>query len=285
MAAPQTVLVTGATGTVGRELIAELARSDVRIRALSRDPHASVPAAVQLVVGDFADAQSLDRAMTGLDRVFLVTSGARIAEHDAAAIDAARRAGVRHVVKLSALGVGRGGHDPITEWHRAGERHLRASGLAWTVLRPTGFMSNALGWAYSIRATGSVAAPFPDGRTAVIDPRDIARVAALALTHDGHDRSVYELTGPEALRPCDQVGILAKVLDRPIAYTPIEPQAARSQLEQYGMPHTLADAVIQLLASAHEPWNGQPLATVHELTGHPPTDFGAWAREHRASFG
>lgn len=281
----ETVLVTGGTGTVGRALVNELAsRPPVRVRVLTRNPLADLPPSVDRHVGDFVDASSLEHAMAGCARLFLLTSGTQIMQQDAAAVAAAVRAGVRHVVKLSALGVGRDAHDPITRWHRGGEETLRASCLEWTMLRPTGFMSNALEWAYSIAVTGTVTAPFPDGRTALIDPADVAAVAAVTLTEAGHAGQVYELTGPEPLTPAHQVSILAEVLGRPIDYQPQSAGAARQHLERYGMPLDLAAAVIDLLASANEPWNGQALATVDQLTGRPPATFRAWAQQHRAAF-
>lgn len=281
----ETVLVTGATGTVGRALLAELARRPaLTVRALSRNPNANFPGDVQLCVGDFDDEASLDQAMADVTRLFLLTAGTRIAEHDRAAVRRARRAGLDQIVKLSALGVGRGGTDPITTWHRAGENDVRRSGLAWTVLRPTAFMTNALNWSYAIKAGGDVSAPFADGRTTLIDPRDVARVAAASLTQGGHDGQTYELTGPEALRPTDQVRILSEVLGKGIAYTELSQDTARSQLERYGMPHDLADAVIQLLASAREPWNALSLPAVEHLTRRPPTTFHQWASDYRAAF-
>lgn len=246
MTGHETVLVTGATGTVGRALLAELAgHPALTVRALSRNPNADLPSNVQLCVGDFDDEASLDQAMAGANRLFLLTAGTRIADHDRAAVRRARDAGLNHVVKLSALAVGRGGTDPITTWHRVGETDVRTSRLAWTVLRPTAFMTNALNWSYAIRAGGDVSAPFADGRTTFIDPRDVARVAAAALTQHGHDGQTYELTGPDALRPADQVRILPEVLGRSIAYTENSRYTASSQLELYGMPHDLADAVMK----------------------------------------
>lgn len=285
MTGHETVLITGATGTVGRALLRELAgRPALSVRALSRNPNADLPGDVELWVGDFDDEASLDRAMAGVSRLFLLTAGTPIAEHDRVAVQRAQRAGLDHIVKLSALGVGRGGTDPITTWHRSGESDVRASGLAWTVLRPTAFMTNALNWSYAIRAGGDVSAPFAAGRTTLIDPRDVARVAAAALTQDGHYGQTYELTGPEALRPADQVRTLSDVLGLNINFTELEQDAARSQLERYGMPHELADAVIQLLATAREPWNALPQPTVERLLGRPPTTFRQWAVEHRAAF-
>lgn len=283
--AAETILITGGTGTVGRHLVSELARDPrVEVRVLTRNPAAEAPAGVVLRVGDLEEARDLEQAMAGCTRLFLLTSGTRIAQQDSLAVAAAVRAGVEHVVKLSALGVGRGGQDPITRWHRAGERTLRASGLNCTILRPTGFMSNALDWAHPIVADGIVTAPFPAGRTAVVDPADVARVAAAALTQPGHDGSVYELTGPQALAPAEQVHILAEVLGKAIKYAPEAPDTTRARLVRYRMPADLADAVVALLASATEPWNAQPLPTVEQVTERAPSTFRAWAEQHRSHF-
>lgn len=283
--AAQTILVTGGTGTVGRSLVAELAHEPlVQVRVLTRNPAAGLPAGVVLHVGNLEDARGLAQAMAGCTRLFLLTSGTRIAQQDALAAAVAVRAGVEHVVKLSALGVGRGGQDPITQWHRAGEQTVQKSGLSCTILRPTGFMSNALDWAYSIVANGTVTAPFPAGRTAVIDPADVARVAAATLTQPGHDGSIYELTGPQALAPAEQVHILAEVLGRSIDYIPEVPATTRARLKRYGMPPDLADAVVALLASAVEPWNAQPIPTVEQIIDQVPSTFRAWAEQHRSLF-
>lgn len=282
--AGETILVTGGTGTVGRALLTELlSESDLEVRALTRNPGASLPAGVTLHQGDFHDLSSLRRAMVGCTKAFLLTSGTDIARHDATAAQAAADVGLRHLVKVSALGVGRKGQDPITRWHRAGEQALDATGIPTTFLRPTGFMSNALNWSSSIVTSGIVAAPYPRGRTALIDPADVARVAAAALITEGHEGQVYELTGPQPLTPAEQVAILADVLHRPLEYRSEDPTTTRRALVRYGMAPDLADAVVDLLASAEEPWNGQPLRTVEAVTGRPPTTFNTWVDQHRTA--
>lgn len=281
----ETIMVTGGTGTVGRPLVTQLLdEPGVRVRVLTRNAAAAVPVGADLHVGDFDDSCSLERAMAGCTRLFLLTSGTDITRHDVAAVAAAGRADVRHVVKLSALNVGRGGQDPITRWHRAGEEAVQASGLQWTMLRPTGFMSNALEWAHSISRTGTVSAPFPDGRTALIDPADVARVAAAVLTRPPMLGLVYDLTGPEALTPAEQVRILSDVLGRPVEYQPEDPGATSRTLAQYGMAPELALAVVGLLASAREPWNSQILPTVEQVTGRSPTTFRTWAERNKTTF-
>jgi (4-alkanoyl-5-oxo-2,5-dihydrofuran-3-yl)methyl phosphate reductase len=281
----ETVLVTGGTGTVGRLVVGDLVgREGIAVRVFTRNPAAETAEGAELRHGDLEDTASLELAMRGCDRVFLISSGTRIAAQDATVIAAAERAGVQRVVKLSALGVGHGADDPISRWHRAGEAALRRSTLRWTMLRPTGFMSNALDWSYSIAQTESVYAPYPLGRTATIDPADIARVASRVLSEKTHDGMVYELTGPEALTPAEQVEILSDALGKTIHYVAEEPTVTTQRLQSYGMPDEIADAVVQLLASALNPYNARCLPTVAELTGQPATTFRSWVAAHADDF-
>ncbi|APA96267.1 SDR family oxidoreductase [Nocardia seriolae] len=175
-------LVTGATGTVGRAVADRLLAAGLPVRAVTRHPEtADLPAGVEVVRAHLGDPASLPAALAGVRRVFLATAGPEIATHDANLATAAVAAGVEHIVKLSS---GRAGDDaatdPIPAWHRAGEVAVRASGLDWTMVRPMGFMSNALHWARSVRESATVRAPFGQGRIAVIDPADIAAVAVAA---------------------------------------------------------------------------------------------------------
>jgi uncharacterized protein YbjT (DUF2867 family) len=163
----------------------------------------------------------------------LLTDGLSIAVHDQRFIAAAQRAGVERIVKLSVLGVGHGATDPITTRHRAGEEAIRNSGIGWTFLRSTAFMSNALNWAPMIAADQVVYAPFAAGRAAVVDPADIAAVAAVCLTQDGHNHQAYELTGPEPLSPPDQVAILSEGLDRDLRYAEADPADTLAQMVSY----------------------------------------------------
>ena len=119
--------------------------------------------------------------------------------------------------------------DPITSWHRAGEEAIRGTGLSWTFLRPTAFMSNALTWAPTVATQRVVHAPFASGRTAVVDPADIGAVAARCLTEDGHDNTIYELTGPEPLNPPDQAAILTRVLGRTLSFVEVDPADVLTQ--------------------------------------------------------
>jgi (4-alkanoyl-5-oxo-2,5-dihydrofuran-3-yl)methyl phosphate reductase len=275
------ILITGATGHVGSELIAALLPTEAgHIRVLTRNPDAVFPDGTQKVVADLGDGD-LALALDGVRAVFLLTDGLHIAAHDDRVVSAALRAGVERIVKLSVLSVGHDATDPITALHRAGEQAIRDSGIGWTFLRPTAFMSNALNWAGMITADQVVHAPFADGRAAVVDPADIAAVAAVCLSDDGHNHRVYELTGPEPLSPPDQVAILSQVLGRDLRYAEADPAGTLAQWVSYGMPEELAHAVIEQFRSTLEPFNSDPTGDITAVTSRPARSFIDWAQTHR----
>ncbi|WP_416963142.1 NAD(P)H-binding protein [Streptomyces sp. Agncl-13] len=278
------ILITGATGTVGSEVITALLPTQAgHMRVLTRNPGAVFPDGAQKVVADLGDSD-LAPVLDGVHAVFLLTDGLHIAAHDHRLIAAAQRAGVERIVKLSVRNVGHDATDPITTLHRAGEEAIRDSGIGWTFLRPTAFMSNALNWAGMIAADQVVYAPFAVGRAAVVDPADIAAVAAACLTQDGHHHRVYELTGPQPLSPSDQVAILSQVLGRDLRYAEADPAGTLAQMVSYGMPKEYAHAVIELFRSTVEPYNSEPTGDITAVTGRPARSFTDWAQAHRTEF-
>lgn len=278
------ILITGGTGTVGSEIVKALLPAQAgNLRVLTRNPDAVFPDCVQKVVADLGESD-LAPVLDGVHAVFLLTDGLHIAAHDRRLIAAAKAAGVKRIVKLSVRNVGHEGTDPITSLHRAGEDAIRDSTIGWTFLRPTAFMSNALNWAGMIAADDVVYAPFAAGRAAVIDPADIAAVAAACLTQDGHDKRVYELTGPEPLSPGDQVALLGEVLWRDLRYVEADAAGMVAQMVSYGMPEDQAQAVIELFRSTTEPWNSELTGDVAAVTGRPARSFTDWAKAHRAAF-
>ncbi len=275
------ILITGATGHVGSELITALLPEQAgHLRVLTRNPDAAFPDGTEKVVADLGDSD-LAPALNGVDAVFLLTDGLSIAAHGERLVAAALRAGVKRIVKLSVLGVGHGATDLITSGHRDSEQAIRDSGIAWTFLRPTAFMSNALNWAPMITTDQVVHAPFAAGRAAVVDPADIAAVAAACLAQDGHDHRVYELAGPAPLSPPDQVAILSRVLDRELRYAEADPADMAAQLLSYGMPEDLAHAVIEQFRSTLEPYNATPTDDIAAVTRRPSRSFSDWAQAHR----
>ncbi len=278
-------LVTGATGTVGRLLVTDLVTAGADVRALSRTPEkAGLPSGVEVVLGDLGRPETLESALRGIERVFLLSGGPEGPEHDANLIAAAKQAGVGHVVTLSVLGADHGADDPITRWHLAGERTVTASGMAWTILRPGAFMSNALMWAPSIKAQGVVYAPFTQAKTAAVDPADIAAVAARALTEPGHEAKMYPLTGPELLSPADQVEALGTALGRSLRLVEVPPEAAKAAMVNSGMPAELADAVLASMAQAGTDHAMAVLPTVEQVTGRPARSFADWVAAHLEAF-
>ncbi|MFD7627255.1 NAD(P)H-binding protein [Streptomyces sp. NPDC059851] len=277
------ILVTGATGTVGREVVRRLP-ADRAVRIMARDPSriSTAPPTAEVVRGDFTDPTSLTGALRAVSTVFLVTN--QLGDDDARFLHAARTAGVRHVVKLSAAAVtDSGAQDLITRWQRRNEELLRGSAMQWTLLRPRSFMSNALSWAASIRSDGVVRALGASSPNACVDPRDIADVAVRALTEEGHAGRVHTLTGPQAITAVQQTAVLAELLGRPLRCEEWDPQQARTALhERY--PPPVAQA---LLDSAHRQRQGakaQVEAGVPALLGRPAGSFCTWARDHLGAF-
>jgi uncharacterized protein YbjT (DUF2867 family) len=279
------ILVTGATGTVGREAVRRLP-AGVPVRILARDPSrvAVAPPGAEVVTGDYGDAASLARALDGVRSTFLVTT--RVAgDQDARFLEAAAAAGVRHVVKLSAAAV----EDPlaedlITTWQRDSEELLRSSGMQWTMLRPRSFMSNTLSWAPALRAEQVVRALYGESVNACVDPRDIAEVAVRALTEPGHAGRTYALTGPEALSAVRQTARLAELLGRPVRFEELAPDRAHAQwMQRYPAP--VADALLHSARRQRDGAKAGVAGTVEELTGRPAAPFGTWARDHLSAFG
>jgi uncharacterized protein YbjT (DUF2867 family) len=278
------ILVTGATGTIGREVVRLLAADGRQVRAMARTP-APVPDGVEVVRGDFGDAGSLAAAAKGVTAVFLLTApGPWVAEHDAAMLAAARTAGVRTVVKLSAIGTGETPEARVGDWHLPGEQAVRSSGLAWTVLRPSSFASNALQWAAAIRAGAPIPNPTGTGVQGVVDPRDVAAVAARALTTPDHDGHVYTLTGPELLSVPDMADQLGHALARTVGTVDLPLEVYRDQLGAAGMDPAFVETAVSGARLVARGGNARLTDDVERVLRRPARTFAAWARDHRAAF-
>ncbi|MCM3921228.1 NAD(P)H-binding protein [Frankia sp. AiPs1] len=285
------ILVTGATGTVGGEVLRLLVDRGAPIRAMTREParlRLPADALIDVVQADFDRADSLHRAVAGVDSVFLLTApgaAGSVAEHDLAMIRAARAGGVRKVVKLSAIG---GKADDAADLpslrHRAGEQALAASGLTWSALRPSSFASNTLSWSDAIRAGNPVPNLTGTGAQGVVDPRDVAAVAVEALLTDEHDDAAHTLTGPELLSVPDQVAQLAAELGRTITTVEVPPHAVRQQLVSAGFEPSVADSAVDGYQLVRDGGNAVLTDDVERILGHPARAFRAWAHDHRAAF-
>jgi uncharacterized protein YbjT (DUF2867 family) len=276
------ILVTGATGNIGRSLLSDLHRyATVPVRALTRDPaRAAFPTGVEAAAGDLADPASVEPALTGVHALFLLAGYG--AEADVLA--AARAAGVGHVVLVSSIAAGTHPHLLPAAERLAVERVLKDSGLAWTILRPTQFTSNALWWADSIRTEGVVRVPYPDTGLPAVHPADVAAVARVALTESGHTGRTYELTGPERITPRQQVAELSAELGREIALVGADPREARRELAAL-MGEEGAAAVLALTGAEVTEELARVRDTVTRVTGAPARTFRAWVSEQRAAFG
>ncbi|MEW1773494.1 NmrA family NAD(P)-binding protein [Streptomyces sp. NPDC086777] len=271
------IAVTGATGNVGRALVDRLLAAGVPVRALTRDPErASLPRGAEVVL--FGPDESAVR-FAGARSLFLYAQAT-----SAALLDAARAQGVRHVVLLSSGIIHRGvdATHPVHVLHDSAERRIRASGLAWTFLRPNAFATNALQWAPQIRTGNTVRGVFADARFAPVHEDDIAAVAERALLDEGHEAAVHHLTGPEAYSNAEQVAAIGAAVGRELTFVEVDPREAGAEL----FPHVPAPMLERMLSSFAQTVGVPPeiTATVEEVTGTPGRAFTRWARDHAADF-
>lgn len=275
------ILVTGATGNIGSALLKELhACGAGPLRGLTRDAaRATFPEGVEAVQGDFDEPESLKPALDGVRSLFLVS---RLGP-DAHVLKAARLAGVEHVVLVSSITVQTHPHLGPAGENLAVERLLKDSGMAWTILRPTQFASNALMWAAPIRAGETVRTPYAETGLPTIHPADIAAVARVALTEPGHQGWTYALTGPEPVTARQQVEAIAAVLGRDVPFTEIGRQEAHAQMAAvFGAE--AADAVLDVTGGDVNDGLLTVRDTVARVTGSPARPFRQWAAENADVF-
>ena len=282
------VLVTGATGNVGSRVVRELRDRGVTVRAFVRDPGkaaAMLGDGVELVPGDFSDRASVRRALKGVDCIFLgCANDPQQVEYETGVIAAAAAAGARRIVKLSALGANIGSPLAFWDWHGRIEERLRASGVPAVVLRPSFYMTNLLGMAEGVRHEGALFAPAGGARISMVDPRDVAAVAAVALITDGHEGQTHVLTGTEAITYERVAGELSAVTGRRVRFVPVPDEAARQALVGAGLPEFVAQQLITLFGLLRRGAHEQTTATVRALTGHEPRSFAEFARDHAGFF-
>ncbi|MGP4026129.1 NAD(P)H-binding protein [Actinomadura sp. 3N407] len=273
------ILVSGSTGNIGSELVSILVSSGEPVRALVRTPPAAPVPGVEHVVGDLDDPASLAPALDGVTGAFLLPGYA-----DMPGVYAeARRAGVQHVVQLSGASAGSGDMtNAVTRYMAATERALHESGLPWTILRPSAFMSNTLRWLPKLRAGDTLRLPFANLRTAAVDPHDVAAVAATALLDGGHEGRTYYPTGPEPLLPAEQVAVLADVLDRDLRFEAQPDDEARTEMTGQ-MPAEYVDAFFDFYVNGSLD-ESIVRPTVQDVTGTPPRTFRRWAETHATAF-
>lgn len=280
------ILVTGATGTIGGEVVKQLVEGGHRVRALIRDPAKAdrLCDAVEVVVADLSRPESLPPAFVGVDTVFVASNGLDIAVLEGNAYDAASKAGVKRIVKLS------GRHleadfmqgTSLARNQTASEERLRQLGIAWTIIRPGFFASNFL--LFIDRARGVAALPIGDGADTPTDPRDIAAVAVLALTTPGHEGKIYEITGPAFVSYAEMVRKIAVATGLPIRLVDMPAAVVRDGMVAAGVPFTQADGLMRYFSGVKDGKIYPPTTTMTELLGRAPRSFDNWVRDNANAF-
>jgi uncharacterized protein YbjT (DUF2867 family) len=285
----QKILVSGATGNVGSRVVRELRERGASVRAFVRDRDRAAGMLgedVELAVGDFGDHASIRAALEGVEGVFLACSNQpRQVEYENRVIDAARGAGVRRIVKLSAHGAGIGSPVAFWGWHARIEDHLRASGVPSVVLRPTFSMANLFASAEAVKHTGKLFVPAGDAGIAMIHPQDVAAVAAVALLEDGHEGEPYTLTGPEAITFFQVARYLREALGHEVEYLNVPDETALQGMVEQDLPEFVAGQIVTVFGILRGGAQERTTGTVQTLTGRKPRGFSDFAREHAALFG
>ncbi|MFI7635871.1 NAD(P)H-binding protein [Nonomuraea sp. NPDC049400] len=273
------ILVTGATGNVGHNLVRELINAGEKVRALTRDPATTaLPDSVEIVPGDLTRPETLPAALKDVDRAFLFPVFGALDGF----LTAAKEAGTRHIVLLSSAAVTFPQLGWIGEQHLACEQAVADSGMSWTFVRPSVFMANDLGWAHQVKHGGIVRGAYGGAAMAPVDERDIAAVAAHALLSPRPGKA-YELTGPQALSQIERVRIIGETLGLSARFEEMPRNDVRRQLLDH-MPPPAADFLLDQLAAAQaEP--DSVLPTIEQVTGHPARTYAEWVAHHVADFG
>jgi uncharacterized protein YbjT (DUF2867 family) len=282
-----TILVTGATGNVGRYVVDNLLAVGMPVRALTRNPHkAGLPAHVEVVQGDLSVPETLPPALEGIESIYLLP----VLEGFDEFVDLVKRAGVRRVVLLSGASAAGETERDRQSWtypqYRIAEAAVEGSGLAeWTFLRPGPFAANLLWWAHSIRTEGIVRAPYGAAVYPLIHEADIADVATLALTQDGHVGAKYTLTGPETTSQVEQVAAISKAIGRQIRFEELTEEQWRGTVGRYLPPGIVTDLLRYWSETADDPSTALPVVpTVARLTGRPARTLAQWAADHARDF-
>jgi len=282
------ILVTGATGNNGQELVRQLTALGQQVRALVRDRTDAARLKglnLELAVGDFEQPDSLDAALHGADQAFLLTPVAeRFVQWQQDFIDAARRAGVRHLVKFSGMGAGFDVKSELLRLHHQTDVILRKSGVPFTILQPNSFYQNMLSSAATIKEQNRFYLPLNNAPQSIVDIRDICAVAAKVFTSSSHEGKTYTITGPEALTFHQVAEKLSAVLGRKIDYVDVPPAAAADAMSKSGMPEWNVRVVTELLGYFASGAAATVTDTIPQLLGRPALSFEQFARDHRPVF-
>lgn len=282
------ILLTGATGTTGSATVQQLRAANVPFRLMTRDlarARALFGDGLDLVEGDFAQPETLDAAFDGIERLSLLCAFSEsMVQLELSALAAAKRAGIKHVVKMSAIKAAPDAPTTIRRSHGIIEQRINESGIAYTHLWPNAFMQNFRRFAPFIRDQGVFYAPVGDARISLVEIADVAAVTVAALTEDGHEGLTYEITGPEAISYGECAATLSELLDKPVRYEAVSDAAAHQALVDAGIPATAADALIEIDRLFREGFGAPVTDVVQRVTGRQPRSFRDFARDNAALF-
>ncbi len=282
------ILVTGATGSNGTEIIKRLAARNVQVRAMVRDRAKAKDieiANVEIVEGNFDRPETLQSALTGVKRAFLLTNSSESAEaQQIAFINAAKQSGVEHIVKLSQFKADANSPGRFLRYHAAVEAALQASGMAYTFLRPNLFMQGLLNFRSAIASQNAFYAAADDAKVSVVDVRDIAEVAVAALTEAGHEGKIYDLTGSQSLTHGEMAAYLSTALGRQITFVNVSPEAMYDNLLSIGFPLWQADGLMEEYAHYRRNEAAEVTSGVRDAISQEPRSFESFARDYAAMF-
>ncbi len=281
------ILLTGVTGKIGGETAKQLIAKGAKLRALVRDAAKAADlaaAGVELVVGDIADTDAVKRALAGVEKAFLLLpNGEQQEANEKQFTDLCVAAGIKHLVKMSSMEAVATAKTPIPRAHWAVEEYIRASGLAWTIVKPNFFMQNLLATARSIKELDKFSLPMGGGTTGMADARDIGAVCAEVVTAKGHAGKSYEITGPEVLSFKQVAERFSGVLDRTIEYVPMPIDQFRERMTKVLKPWHL-NAVCELFQEIDEIGLEHTTETFRQLMGREPTSLRRFIQDHEALF-
>ncbi|MEW6144629.1 MAG: SDR family oxidoreductase [Thermodesulfobacteriota bacterium] len=283
------ILLTGATGTTGRRVARRLTKWGYRFSALVRDPDKVTglkSSKVELIKGDFGKPDSLKRAMEGIEHAFLLPPNTKDQFRlERNFIDAAREAGVRYLVKYSAIGADPDSSSRLLRWHGEAEKYLEQSGIRHSIVRPDIFMQNFTNlYAEQIKEQKQFRLPFGDARCGWVDVRDIGRLIARLLTENGHKNNILTVTGPESLSCEDAAEVLSNAVGKKIAYVDVKPREFRKEMIESGVPETMAEAVTELYKLVSEGLCDVVTDTFYEITEKQPRTFDEFVDDNLSLF-
>jgi uncharacterized protein YbjT (DUF2867 family) len=282
------ILVVGATGTNGREVVQRLSAAGQPVRAMVRNPSRADDLRalnVEVVAGDLDDPSSLDAALRGVHRAFFVSAiDQQYPQFFRNFLNAAKRAGTSQVVKFSGMGANSNSPAEILRQHGQTDEALSASGLMFTILRPNSFYQNLLFSAGTIKDHGAFYLPLRDGRQSLVDVRDIADVAVEALATPGHEGKTYEITGPESLTYHEVAEKLSVVLGKPVRFVDVPAETALDSMLKAGMPEWNARALVELYGVFASGAAAGTTDTVNRILGRNPITCSQFIRDHASAF-